>query len=95
MEMSKTKSSLILLLVAFLWGGGFIATELAFDSFSAYEIVFFRFLIAAVGLYIVKFKTINKNFRSNLKPGIIVGVVLYFSFILQILGQAYSTPSAC
>ncbi|MEG2338501.1 MAG: DMT family transporter [Clostridium sp.] len=80
-----------LLFVAFLWGGGFIATEYALDSITPNYINFIRFLIAFVGISLIfhkKYKLIDKK---TLKAGVIIGIFLYGGFILQTIGLQYTT----
>ncbi|MEF9951337.1 MAG: DMT family transporter [Clostridium sp.] len=80
-----------LLFVAFLWGGGFIATSYALDSITPNYINFIRFLIAFIGISVIfrkKYKLIDKN---TLKAGIIIGVFLYGGFLLQTVGLQYTT----
>lgn len=80
-----------LLLVAFLWGGGFIATRYALESITPNYINFFRFLIAFVVLSLVFHKKIGLINKESLKAGIIIGIFLYVGFILQTIGLQYTT----
>ncbi len=67
--MTKSRAVLELIFAGALWGFGFIATKWALDSYSVYEVLSYRFLIATlVGEFILfliflknKAKTTDKN----------------------------------
>lgn len=82
-----------LLFVAFLWGGGFIATKYALESITPNYINFIRFFIAFICLSLIFHKKIGLINKSSLKAGMIIGVFLYAGFILQTVGLQYTTAS--
>lgn len=91
--LSKTKSTISLIVTSILFGSGFIATEFGLNDHIRPElIIFLRMLIAALVIYILKYKQINKYFKANLKSGIITGLFLSVGFISQSTGQFYSNP---
>ena len=50
----------------FLWGITFVCTKSLLNDFSAFEILFFRFLVAYIGLWIIKPKgLVLKNKKEN------------------------------
>lgn len=80
-----------LLFVAFLWGGGFIATKYALETITPNYINFIRFLIAFLVLGLIFHRKIGLINKENLKSGIIIGVFLYMGFILQTIGLQFTT----
>lgn len=90
----KKTGDLALLLVALIWGGGFIGVQKALDNgFGSFTIIFFRFLIAFVLLALVFYKQFLKIDKEHLKVGSILGIFLFLGFVLQTVGLKYTTPS--
>ena len=86
--MSKQTANLICLLVAAIWGGGFLATAgalEAFDPFSVFGTI--RFIGAAIVSWIViKSKEIKGNKGSFDLEVSISGVLMYLAFAFQTFG---------
>lgn len=83
-----------LLFVAFLWGAGFIAVEYSFRSgMPASLLVAIRFSVAAFVVFAVKFKTIIRMKRKELINGMVAGSLLFFSFLMQTIGQEFTGVS--
>lgn len=95
MKKDDYKAKLMLFTTALIWGAGFIASQLALDSgLSSQAVMLGRFSIAAVMMLIMSFKGIVQNIKKeHLKSGIIIGVLLFVAFTVQIIGLEYSTPS--
>lgn len=84
-----------LLIVALIWGSGFIATQIAIDEgLSAPFIMFIRFTMASMILGGTFRKDIKKMKRRDLKMGLVAGVCLFSGFTLQTIGLAFTTPSS-
>lgn len=87
--------SAMLFVVAFIWGSGFIATQIALDAnFSSAFIMVCRFTIASLILLLLfnkKLKDINKD---DIRGGSIAGVFLFMSFTFQTYGLMYTSPSS-
>lgn len=87
-------ADLSLLFVAFLWGAGFIAVEYSFKSgMPASLLVALRFCVGAFVVFAAKFKTIIKMTRKELITGLAAGTLLFFSFLMQTLGQKFTGVS--
>lgn len=81
-------ADLSLLLVALLWGAGFIAVQFAITAgMSTPLMLALRFAIGAAVMFAFKFKTIIKTSRKELLVGAIAGAILFFSFFMQTIGQ--------
>jgi len=84
-----------LLLVAFIWGSGFIATQIAIDEgLSPTFIMFVRFTMASMILGTTFRKDIKKMKARDFKMGMIAGVFLFSGFMLQTIGLVFTRPSS-
>ncbi|MCI1945618.1 DMT family transporter [Clostridium luticellarii] len=96
MKNTGGKESLIadisLLLVALIWGGGFIAAKVALSSITPFYLLSFRFLCSGIILYIIFFKKVIKIDRQSFIAGIILGLILYVGQTFQTVGLKYTTP---
>ena len=88
------KSELMMFFVAFSWGTGFIATQIALDNgMQTHNTNFFRFLFATICLYIfMKIKKIRLD-KKYIIPGLVLGALLTSGYILQTIGLKYTTPA--
>ena len=84
-------ADLSLLIVAIIWGSGFVVTKNALDNMTPYYILGFRFLISTVLLGIISFKKLKTITRKEIKSGIIIGLFLFFGFATQTVGLKYTT----
>lgn len=82
-----------LLMVTIIWGGGFVASDIALQSLTTFQIMVGRFLLAAILMFLVSCKNLKNITREELKAGIFLGIFLFSAFALQILGLKYTTPS--
>ncbi|RLW70144.1 MAG: hypothetical protein B6D68_01240 [spirochete symbiont of Stewartia floridana] len=90
---SERLAEALLLLVAFIWGSGFVATHGALASgVSPIFITALRFAIATALLYILYFRRL-RNLKPLLLPGAVLGFFLATAFIFQTIGLRYTTPS--
>lgn len=87
-------AGLALLMVAVIWGSGFIATEYAIKAqMSTSLIMTTRFGIAAVIMLPICLKQLPNLSRKGLLQGCIAGVILFMAFYSQTLGQAHTNVS--
>lgn len=80
-----------LFLTAMLWGSTFAIGKLATEAFSASFIIALRFSVASIALIIAAYplrKMLNKQYFID---GIWMGVTLFLSYILQVVGLAMGT----
>lgn len=82
-----------LLTVTIIWGGGFVASDLALETLTPFQIMFIRFMIAAVIMTVLGRDSIRTITREEIKCGIMLGAALFGGFALQIIGLQYTTPS--
>lgn len=95
--MKNMKKSLFadmsLILVAIIWGSGFIIIKNALDYMNPIYLMVLRFTLSSVLMAIIfwkKFKNIN---TEDLKAGIIIGIFLFLAFLFQTVGLQYTTVS--
>lgn len=99
MNKKSIQSNLILLLVAVIWGGGFVAQSLGMQQMGPYLFNGFRFLIGALTLVPVillrnksgKGMKVEGDLKKNLLVGSVAGLILFFGATFQQLGLVYTT----
>lgn len=87
-----------LILVTVIWGGGFVASDIALESMKPFQIMMVRFLLASVLMGVIsrgqqKSEEKLKDRAGAVKAGILMGVTLFMGFAFQIIGLQYTTPS--
>lgn len=86
--------SLLLLSVAFIWGGGFIYTNIAVQcGISPALLLTLRFFIPAAIMAILFGKELAVSSLEDLKFGLIAGTILFVAFFCQTYGIKFTTPA--
>lgn len=92
----KNKTTLLadsgLLLVAIVWGFGFVATKNALDSFTPFYLMAVRFAIAFAVLAVIFHKKLMQIKKDDLIGGAIVGCFLFLAFAFQTVGLQFTSP---
>jgi len=85
--------TLLLFLVAIIWGSGFIAVQVALDAqMSPSLLMMMRFLISTLVMGAIFWKRILANFRKkDLIKCSVTGVFLFLGFYVQTVGLKYTT----
>lgn len=91
--MSKYVGEISLVITAIIWGSGFVASAVALDHYTPYQILAGRFFIGVLLLSMVFHKKLMTIKKSVLIKGIILGGILYIAFVLQTVGLQFTTPS--
>lgn len=87
-------SELIMIVVAIIWGTGFVVTKLAMDNgIGVYYLLFIRFLVASILLMFVIFLKKIKIKKEMLLPGIIQGILLTLGYSTQTMALNYTSPA--
>ena len=86
-------ANLILLAVAIIWGGGFIAGKVALTTLSPAAVLMYRFIIGSLLCGIVFWKRIKKTPARVIKKGVIIGVIQMTGLILQLSGLQYTSTA--
>lgn len=92
--MTQRKATILLFLVAIIWGGGFPAVKIALETgITPFYLITARFSIAAVILFIFKYKAMKPYLKTHLLPGLLLGTFLFLGFAFQTFGIEHTTPS--
>ena len=96
--MDRTKKQVLfadlgLLLVALLWGAGFLFTKRGLDYITPLWMMSMRFVGATIIMSIVFYKNFRKISKSDLKAGLVIGIFLYIAFATQTIGLQYTSIS--
>lgn len=86
-------SDIALILVAAVWGGGFVVVKDALDSFTPLALMSIRFIMASVFVFVFLHKKIGKISKEDIRKGTIVGTFLFLAFAFQTFGLKYTTAS--
>lgn len=83
-----------LLLVAIIWGFGFIAVKIGLNNGMApFFLMFLRFLIAALALLPFQIKKLKTIHKKTWLTGLLLGLFLFLGFAFQTLGLELTTTS--
>ena len=96
--MDRTKKQVLfadlgLLLVALLWGAGFLFTKRGLDYITPLWMMSMRFVGATIIMSIVFYKNFRKISKSDLKAGLVIGIFLYIAFATQTIALQYTSIS--
>ena len=81
-----------LLLVAVIWGGGFVASKIALNSVTPFYLLGIRVLGAGLILSVILWKKIRHADRQTIKVGLALGMFLLIGQGMQIFALQYTTP---
>lgn len=95
MQSRNVRADLILLLVAVIWGFGFVAQRLGMDELGPFGFNGSRFLLGALSLLplllVFKAKPGQGDIGKLLKGGVLAGLLLFIGASLQQVGLQYTT----
>ena len=90
--MMKHKGDWLLLLAAFIGGGGFISLKYLLDwGYDPFQVIFGRFLTASVCMCLVYCKRLKRITKEEWRVGSILGALLAAMFLLMTVGLQYTT----
>lgn len=90
-KISSLQADSILLLVAFMWGSGFVVTKNTLKSMAPMHIMFLRFLLATVIAAIIFRKHLKEITKTDVKYGLLMALFLSTGFTFQTIGLQYTT----
>lgn len=82
-----------LILVTVIWGGGFVASDMALHSMTPFQIMTIRFFLGTLILGGVSLPEMKSVKKEEVWAGFFMGFALFAAFALQIVGLKYTTPS--
>ena len=92
-QLSARHADAILLLVAVIWGGGFIAGKVALETASPLWILFIRFALAALCMGGLFFRQIKEAARENCRIGCMLGAIQFAALFIQLFALQYTTTA--
>ena len=87
------KAEFLLLMATVIWGGTFAVTKSGLDDASPLMLVGIRCSVATLLFLAIFFQRIKKNIRGALKPGLLLGGMMFLGLGLQNIGLQYTTAS--
>nr|WP_300003421.1 DMT family transporter [Tissierella sp.] len=97
MKLVKDKRSILadfsLVLVAIIWGSGFIFMKNTLEYLDPVHIISLRFIISFIVMALIFFKKLKTISLRDLKAGAIIGLFLFAAFLSQTVGLQYTTVS--
>ncbi len=92
--MKKYMFKLGLMLVAIIWGSGFIASQIALDEgLTPNQIMTIRFFLSSVLMVSIFNKNLKSIDKNTIKAGISIVIFLFIAFAFQTYGLMHTTPS--
>lgn len=95
MKISKTQGIIALFTATLLWGISLVINKVATSNTDPYLFLMTRYIIGSILMLVLFRKSFYKINRTYLIKGCIIGSLLFFSLLLQILGCHYTTVSKC
>ena len=93
MKNKEVIANLILLVVAIIWGGGFIAGKMALTTLKPVAVLMYRFALGALLCGIVFWDRIKKTPVSVIKKGVIIGMIQMVGLTVQLSGLQYTSTA--
>lgn len=81
-----------LLATAFIWGTSFVILKNTIAELPTLYVLAIRFSGGAVLLSLVFLKQLKRIDREYLKHGLILGLILFFAYVIQTFGLQYTSP---
>lgn len=91
--MKKYSAIAGLIIVTIIWGGGFVASDIALKSILPFQIMTIRFFLGTLFMGMLSVEALKGVKKEEIKAGILMGVALFAGFALQIVGLQHTTPS--
>jgi drug/metabolite transporter (DMT)-like permease len=95
-KLDKKKSlyaDMALVLVAIIWGSGFVVTKNGLDDMTPLFMNAMRFIVASILMSVVFFKKLKTVNKSDIIAGAIIGSFLFSAFAAQTVGLQFTTAS--
>ena len=86
-------ANFLLLVVAIIWGGGFVAGKMALTGLSPAAILLYRFSMAALLCGICFFSRIRCTPRDTVVKGCLIGALQMAAQVVQLVGLQYTTAA--
>jgi len=92
--MKGIQAEIYLLGIVIIWGSTFAIIKGVIDQISPFTFLAYRFLLAALILYLIFWKRIKENIdKTILKKGSLIGIFLFMGYAFQTVGLKYTTAT--
>lgn len=91
--MKRYVGTIILLVVAVIWGSGFVASALALNTYSPFQILALRFTLAFLILLASNISRLSSLTWAKWRKGSLIGLFLFLAFAFQTIGLQYTSAS--
>lgn len=92
-RMTPFKADLVLASATVFWGTTFIVTKLLLRDMTLFDYMTVRFFFAVLILGVMSLPRLRRLTRECLRAGVITGVILYATYILQTSGLLYTSAA--
>lgn len=82
-----------LLLLAIIWGAGFVAGKIALQSITPFYLNTYRYLGASIFLLLFSHSQLKYTNRQTLKYSVLIGFCMFIGNTVQTIGLQYTTPA--
>jgi drug/metabolite transporter (DMT)-like permease len=93
MKKSKYINEAALLFMTLIWGATFVIVKQSLNDASSMLFIAMRFSLAGIILFFILLYRKQKLIKEAIVPGIILGVILFFSFATQTIGLKYTSAT--
>ena len=93
MKKKELAANILLLIVAIIWGWGFVAGKQALSTLSPLAVLMYRFTMASVLCLVFFGRRIVSAPRSTAVKGCIIGTMQMCALAVQLIGLQYTTPA--
>ena len=92
--MKGIQAEIYLLGIVIIWGSTFAIIKGVLDQIPTFTFLAYRFLLAALILYLIFWKRIKENIdKTTLKKGSLIGIFLFMGYAFQTVGLKYTTAT--
>lgn len=84
---------IFLIMAAVIWGSSFVVMKDAVGFLTTNVLLFVRFSLASIFMFVIFFKYIKKITKKDIFGGVLAGCALYCAYSVQTLGLTMTTPS--
>lgn len=90
---TKALAAAGMLMITIIWGSSFVVMKSSVDKVTPGYLLALRFTAAAIAMMAAFPKSLRHLSKESLRNGILVGIVLELSYLLQTYGIQYTTAS--
>lgn len=93
MDRKRLGGRIGLFAVTIIWGSSFAMNDVAMQVFTPHQLLALRFTIAFLLMLLLMNQKLKALNWAVIKKGMVLGTILYISYVLQTVALLYTTPS--